>query len=67
MAGAYGMILWSYTQNVIIALKRKVALSFQVTNNDIPGIWVIVTAVQVLGKYVIIGSLDPQGKTSSKP
>ena len=39
--------------------KRKVALRVQVPKSDIPGIWVIVTAAQVLGKYVIIGSLDP--------
>ena len=33
----------------------------QVPNNQVLGIWVIVLVVQVLGKYMTIGYLDPQG------
>ena len=32
-----------------------------VPNNLLLGIWVIVITVQILGKYMIIGYLDPQG------
>ena len=34
-------------------------LRVHVPNNQVLGIWVIVIVGQVLGKYVIIGHLDP--------
>ena len=35
-----------------------------VSNNQVLGIWVLVIMVQVLGKYMTIRYLDPQGKVS---
>ena len=36
-----------------------ISLRVHVPNNQVLGFWVIVIIVQVLGKYIIIGYLDP--------
>ena len=42
-------------------LKWFISQRVHVHNNLVLGIWVIVIIVQVLGKYMIIGYVDPQG------
>ena len=39
--------------------KSSPTLRVHVPNNRVPGVWVIVIIVQVLGKYMIIRYLDP--------
>ena len=34
----------------------------QVHNNQVFGVWVIVIIVQILGKFMTIGYLDPEGR-----
>ena len=42
-------------------LYRVFTQKVHVPNNSVLGIWVIVITVQFLGKYMIIGYLDPEG------
>ena len=41
---------------------RCKGLQGEVSNNYVLGLWAIVIIVQVLGKYMIVKSLDPWGK-----
>ena len=41
------------------------SLRVQVPNYLVRGVWVIVTVVQVLGKHMIVGYLDPKGLAST--
>ena len=43
----------------------SLALRVHVPNNWVLGFWVVMVIVQVLGQYMIIGYLDPQGSRLS--
>ena len=43
----------------VLKIGEPLTLRVQVPNNQVFGIWVIVSIVQVWGKYMTIGYLDP--------
>ena len=53
------------SSGVASKVRATIILRVQVPDNQVLGYWVIVVIVQVLGKYRIVGYLDPEGEQAT--
>ena len=59
MRQSASILVWGRTDGKAPHLLEVLTLRVQVPNNLVLGLWVIVIIIQVLGKYMIIGYMDP--------